>query len=314
MADVEKLYAGKIKALLREANRKSKYWEEENWSTSSGRDIWRQQRALEKEKKALLIALLGVDPQKEKNKLYGNRDYNEQMYSFLTEDKRQQAQDIQDKFQDLEQDVYSKYKGYYGEEVQADLKEIRNQRKAELAKFLTPYEMDEYELRQSHVAQQMQWETRTFNPDEQEFRKIFKVKQAYDDQYGGNPPDMDDKEAMKKYQAAQEEMKNQLKSELGDQRYKEYQRGQDWEYQQLDRLSSREGLADGTAAKVFDIKDAAQDQANKIRSDATLTPEQRKKALQDVKTATEEEMKKTMGDAYSKYTSRSGWWLRQLGQ
>ncbi|MDB6121974.1 MAG: hypothetical protein JWQ71_967 [Pedosphaera sp.] len=314
VADVDKLYAGKIKALRRESNKQSNYWEEKNWYESGGQDTWRQQRALEKEKKALLIALLGVDPQKEKNKLNGVPDYNEQMYSFLPEEKRQVVQDIQERFQDLEQEVYRKYKGYYGEEVQAETREIRKQRKAELAQLLTPYELDEYELRNSNVAQQMQWETRSFNADEQEFRKVFKVKQAFDGQYGSFSPDPDDKEEMKKYQAMQEEMKNQLKSELGEKRYKDYQRSQDWDYQQLDQLTSRAGLAEGTAAKVYDMKDTALDQAKKIRSDNSLTSEERKKALQDVKTTTEEEMKKTLGDSYSKYTSRSGWWIRQLGQ
>jgi hypothetical protein len=315
VADVEKLYAGKLKTLRRDADKGSNFWEEKNWRDSGVRDVWRQQRALEKEKRALLIELLGVDPQKEKNKLYGNIDYAERMYPFLTEEKRQQAQDIQEKFQDLEQDVYQKYKGYHGEETQAELKTVRDQRRAELAKILTPNELEEYELRNSQTAQQLGWDLKSFDANEQEFRSIFKVKKAFDDNLGNTWIDPDDKEAQKKYQAANAEKDKEIKAALGDSRYAEYKRSQDWEFQQLDRLANRQGLPSGSANKVYDMKQAAQDQVAKVRNDSTLTSEQRKAALKAIQVETEKAVGETLGEkGYKQYKDQSGWWIRSLSQ
>ncbi len=313
-ADVDKLYAKKIKALHHNAMKGYQYWQAgvNPWANMD-QEAWKQQRVLEKEKRALLIELLGVDPQKEKNKLYGNVDWQEQMYPFLSEDKREKTQAIQEKYQDLEQAIYRKYKGYYGEEMQAELKKVRNEQKAELAGLLTPYEMDEYALRNSQTANQMNWEMRTLDPDEQEFRKLYKIKSVFDDQFSGFQFDPDDKEAQAKYNEARKAMNEEIKGALGDARYTEYTRSQDYNYQQLARLADREGLPKGTAGKVYDMKAAAEEQAQKIRSDTTLNAADRKQALAAIQQETEQAVTQTLGDkAYGKYKDRNGWWIRSL--
>jgi hypothetical protein len=315
VAAVNKLYAAKLKALSHDRLKDYKYWEAKNWWEDGSQLMWRKQRELEKEKKALLKELLGVDPEKEKNKELGLPDYRERMMSYLPEYKRDQVEEITQRYQDLEQDSRRKYKGYWGEETQAEQRELRAQRRAELAKILTPQELEEYDLRNSQVAQQMQWEMRTFDPSEAEFRSVYKAKAAMDEKTGGTWLDPEDKEAQEKYNAARKEMDEQLKETLGDKRFAEYKRGQDWEYQQLVRLANREGLAADAPGKIFDMKDAADAQARKVRDDSSLTDEQRKTALAGIRSETEKAVGELLGEkVLKKYKSQYGWWINQVGR
>jgi hypothetical protein len=100
LADVNKLYAGRKKQLhAKEIT--ANYWEQKQW-WQQDQSIWKQDRALDKEKQKLLVELLGVDPQKEQTRLYGGQDYNERMYPFLSEEKRTEVLEVAQKFQDLE--------------------------------------------------------------------------------------------------------------------------------------------------------------------------------------------------------------------
>jgi len=60
--------------------------------------------------------------------------------------------------------------GLLGRGDAAEQRELRAQRRAELSKILSRKELEEYDLRNSQVAQQMQWEMRSFDPNEAEFR------------------------------------------------------------------------------------------------------------------------------------------------
>ena len=311
--DVNKLYAEKQKALSREQRMTKDYWQTETYTYNG--EYSRKSRQLAEEKRLLLIDLLGVDIDKLRRERQGLPDYEALRYPFLTEEKRKQAQDIWLRFQDLEQEIHTKYRNYFGEERNAELQAINKQREAELAKLLTPYELEEYKLRQSSTAQQLRWSMQAFEATEQEFRAIFRVEDNWASTHGqlAAGPDTDDPVAMKKYQDEQKQKEDLMKSALGEQRFKEYSRAKDYEYQQLYRLVQSSDLPKETASKVYDVKEAAQSQVNKVRMDSSLSSEQRQQALADIRAATVQAVQTSLGEKnYKKYESSGGWWIRNL--
>ncbi len=318
-SDVSKLYAEKYRALNRQYRYGSTaavdYWStEDTYRYSAERN--RRYRELTEEKKALLIELLGVDLEKVRQERQGIPDYEALRWAYLPEAKRKQVQDIVQRFQDMEQATYGKYRNYYGEERSAELTEINRQREAELAKVMTPQELEEYKVRSSQTAQQMKWNLAAFEPSEQEFRALFKVEDAFSSTMGAyrfGGPDPDDPVAQKKWADANKAKEDEMKKLLGETRYKEYTRAQDYYYQELYRMAQRSGLPKETVTKVFDMKDAAETQARRVRSDQNLTPEQRQQALVEIRNLTQKSIQDSLGEKnFKRYQSQGGWWLNNL--
>lgn len=317
-SDVSKLYAEKFREVNRNApygpGGSKEYWKAEDYATDPERS--RRNRELNEEKKALLIALLGVDVEKLRRERQGYPDYEGMRVAYLPEEKRKQVEDLRQKYQDMEQVLHFKYKDYYGEERTAEMENIRQQREAALAKILTPAELDEYNLRNSQVAQQMKWSLSAMEPSEQEFRALYKVEKEFADsmghfRYGGVDPD--DAEAQKRMADANKLKDEEYKKLLGEDRYKEYTRAKDYQYQELYRLAQRSGLPKETAGKVYDMKEAIEKQATQVRNDQNLTSEQRQQALTEMRTLAEKTLQETLGEkGFKSYQSRGGYWMRNL--
>ncbi len=314
IADVNKLYAPKLAALNRPAT-EYKYWEpQRNFGSVMDKDKQQQMRDIAKEKKALLQELLGVDSEEEARKLYGGTDYYERMSGFLPKEKRESVRELVQKFSDLEQDVYRKSDGHMDAEDAKELLKIRNDRRAELAKVLTPQELLEYELRNSQTASQMRYDLTAFEPSEEEFRKVFKARVEFDSEFGPNYGGTQDAEQMKKRAEAQRKLDEALKAELGDQRYAEYKQASDYAYRELARVAARYELPKETAKKVWAIKTAAEEQASQLRQDQTLSLEQRQTAAKAIQTETEKAVTEMLGDrGYKSYVNSGGYWVRNIG-
>lgn len=314
IADVNKLYAPKLAALNRPAT-EYKYWEpQRNYPVGMDKDKQRQMREIAKEKKALLQELLGVDSEEEARKLYGGADYYERMSGFLPKEKRDGVRELVQKFSDLEQDVYRKSDGRPDSEDSKELLKIRNERRAELAKLLTPQELLEYEVRSSQTATQMRYDLAAFEPNEDEFRRIFKARAEFDNEFGPNYGGTQDAEQMKKRAEAQRKVDEALKLELGPERYAEYKQASDYAYRELARVATRYELPKETAKKVWAVKTAAEEQASKLRQDQSLSTEQRLAASKAIQTETEKAVTEMLGErGYKSYLNSGGYWMRNVG-
>jgi hypothetical protein len=311
VADVNKLFRSKRDAINGD-DEEYKYWKtENNWETKAGRERQKQFQALEKEKSALLVELLGVDPTKERNKELGYFDYREQRLSFLPEEKRSQAREVQEGFQELKQEIYRD--AIYDADDWRKLRKIETDEMAKLATILTPEELEQYQLRNSHTADQLRSDLDGFEPTEDEFKEIFHLREARADELISSN-DQDDKETQETRKKATEEINAQVKAQLGDARFAEYERAQDWSYKELERLTEKLELPKESAAAVYDMKKVAEDQVKEIRSDKSLTPEQRTQALQAVREATEKAVATSLGGEknFNRYKLRGGWWISNL--
>ena len=310
-ADVKKLFDAR-KHTLNASTNKFEYWKAGNlFGSMMNEEKIKQSQELAKEKRDLLKELLGVAPE-EKPDMFGGMNPFESMLDFLPADKQNEVAEVFQKFQ------AKMVKGFSGGSPDAeDMKKIQGMQKemeTELGKILSPDELESYQLRMSQTAMMMRMQLASFDPSEQEFRDIFKLKKSFDDQFGSFGMLSQDKTEKQKYNDAKKDLDGQVKSLLGDSRYQDYERAQDYAYQGIYRVADRNGLGKEAANQVYDMKKAAEEQATKLRGDTTLSPEQRTEALKGIRTETENSIRTVFGDkGWQSYQSQPGaYWLKNI--
>jgi hypothetical protein len=308
IADVNKLFASRAKASAK-PKEKFKFWQTgmQSFAGMLDEEKIKQQQALNQERRALLKELLGVEPEEKPDlmAMFGGANPFETMLDFLSPGKQTQVMELEQKY------AAKLMKGFQNGQPDADdMKEmvkVQKEKDAELAKIMTPEEKQDYDLRMSQTAMMMRMQLGSFEPSEQEFRDVFNAKKKFDDEFSpygmlGNDPADQEKRA-----AAQKDLDSQLKTILGDSRYADYERAQDYNYQNLYKIVERQGLPKEDAVKVYDMKKAADEQTQNLNSDATLSADQRKKAQDQVKAETEKAIWGILGDkGYESYKKQAG--------
>jgi len=319
LTDVAKLY-GRRRAAIRAQAQPYKFWQTgDAWDSGPAMTpvIRQQLQELEKEQRDLVKELLGVDLQTELAKYWDADDEQERMYGFLPQDKRQKVMDLQSKYDELEREVYANSKGVMLDEDQEKLKRIQKQKEAELAATLSPEEFEEYELRNSPTATSLRTQMTGFAPTEEEFRKIFRLQKTFDNEFNQAFDSTDDSQMEVKSRAqqdAQDALNAEIKKTLGDQRYNEWVRAQDGDYKALLQVAERFELPKETAGKIYDMKQDAEQQKQKVDANANLTEEQRNKALAAIVRETEKSVAAAMGDkVFKAYQKNNGQWMQNLG-
>lgn len=174
---------------------------------------------------------------------------------------------------------------------------LDKEKHADLAEILTPQELEDYDMRNSLVTARLRPALAFFNATEDEFHTIYKIQQAFADQLYPTTPVM----AQQRTAAAQE-VADQLKAALGDQRYADFERSSDRDYQQLAQLEQSENLPTGTAVQAYNLRDSLSQESNRIFNDATLNVDQKRAALQSLAQSTRTQLLATLGptagDAY----------------
>lgn len=310
-ADVNKLYEAKRKELAG-PKKKFEFWKPAAlMGAVADPERTEKERALNKEKRALLTQLLGSAPDEKPDLLASTATQLEAMFDFLPTEKRSKVFEL---MQDMQAKMQKAMKG--GAPDPEDMRKLMKESETAMAGLLTPEEMLDYNLRFSMTANMMRMQLAGFEPTEQEFLDLFKKRKAYDDEYGlafGGGLNLKGEEKAKQ-EAAKKALDDDIKAQLGDARYAEFKRGEDFAFQAMYRTADREGLGKEAAVKVYDMKKAAEDQAKQIRTDQTLSSEQRTAALRGIREETERAVKGVFGEkGYATYERNNGtFWLNGL--
>lgn len=318
ITDVAKLYARR-RAAIRAQAQPYKYWQTgDAWQSEAATTpaMRKQLEDLEKEEQTLVHDLLGVDLQTELSKYWNADDEQERMYGFLPQEKRQKVLDVQAKYDEQEQAVYANSKGVMLDEDQEKLRRIEKQREAELAGVLTPEEFEEYELRNSSTATALRSQMSGFEPTEDEFRKIFRLQKTLDNEFNQAFDTSDPNQSAVKARAqqqAQDALNAEIKKTLGEERYNQWARGQDSDYKALVQVAERFDLPKETANSIYDMKQDAERQKQKVDANPNLTDDQRAKALAAIARETQRAVSAAMGDkVFNAYQRANGQWLQDL--
>jgi hypothetical protein len=317
-ADVNKLFEDRKRAQRSANTNRFEYWKPgmQMFTKMFDEEKIKQQQALAKERRDLLTTLLGSAPEEKPDvaaaMMGGGAEMMEAMFDFLPAGKQTAAMEIEQKFAAK----LMKEAGNIGGgdlDAMKEMMKVQREKEAELAKVLTPQELEDYNLRMSQTSMMMRFQLASFDPNEQEFRDVFKQRKAFEDEFGFTGQVPTDKVEKEKYEAAKKEMNDQIKQALGE-RYADYERAQDWSYQSLYSVAQRNGVSKEATVQVFDMKKAAEAEAKRLRADTTLNQEQRNAALLGIQQETQQSIRSTMGDkafeAYQKNPAAS--WLKGL--
>ncbi|HVS53931.1 MAG TPA: hypothetical protein VHD62_16365 [Opitutaceae bacterium] len=130
---------------------------------------------------------------------------------------------------------------------------LQNEAHAAMAQLLSPQELEDYDLRLGNTANNLRAQLAGFDPSEQEFRALHALQQAFNDRFGPmyGPFSADDIRARGE---AQRQLNDQIHAALGDQRYADYQRTTDYNYQVASRLVARLELPPETANQLYTMQ------------------------------------------------------------
>ncbi len=311
-ADVNKLFEARRRELAG-PKKKFEFWKPGAlMGAAVDPDRAAKERALNQEKRALLIELLGSAPEDTPDLLAGAATQMEAMFDFLPTDKRNKVFEL---MQDMQAKMQKSMKG--GTPDAEDMRKMMKENEAALAGVLSPEELLDYNLRFSMTANMMRMQMAGFEPSEQEFLELFKKRKAYDDEFGlggfGGGLNLKGEEK-EKQKAAEKALDDQVKAQLGDDRYQDYKRSQDYAFQAMFRAADREGLGKDAAVKAFEMKKAAEEQAKQLRADKNLSADQRTAALRAIRDETERSVKGVFGEkGYATYERNNGtFWLKSL--
>jgi len=311
ISDLDKLMAPRLQAANgRRADLQFWHSEEEELANDRDlRDVRRQQREVDREKRAVIEELLGVDLVRERMRLRGEQDYYERRMAFLPEERRTGLRKVLEHYDELEQGIREKE---WDEGVplsaheRAQLRKLREQRQTEIDGLLSPAEREQYGLWMSESANAVRSATYGMEITKEEFLVIYEAQKAFDQQWAASDPEMMDEGGRQRWGTARQQMETDLQRQLGPERFAEYKRGQDPDFHQLSAAATRFKLPKETSKQAYEVKRAFLEIRQTMDANPALSPEQRQQALHAVQQESERTMRSLLGENAFRYYLRTG--------
>lgn len=283
------------------------YWKapDPGRSMELARATTRQQREIS----TTLIRLLGEDYLNDAPEML---EMLQQQYGPLPAAKLVRVQALQEDYNELRVNLSLPGAGPLDQERRRLLDQ---EQRADLAALLSPQELLEYDLRHSPTSHRLRLELGAAQPSEAEFRSLFTIYQALDQQFpinasSGQPPDAT---LLAARRAAEERALEQVKLTLGPARAAELAQARDPQARQENQLVARLGLPLSAAAEVVAIKRELNERGGAFRRDQTLNDAQRQEQLRALVDVAERRLTATLGArGLSAYREYGGEWLRHL--
>lgn len=302
VADVNQLYAHRRATEVIGADQQ---W----WRSDPDRDLIKQAldklKSLDAERKALLTKLLGpswdadLDPMVPAVKAFIS--LTGPVLGDLPADKKKAVFNAAVKMQD-KIDAYIEAQRQQGKPIDpVEMLKIRESSRAELATMLEPAQLEEFLLRYSQTAKDLREELKGFTLTPDEFRALFRARDPIESQsdlyYAGT-----DADTLKRRDELEKKRDDALREVLGAERYTEYKLNLDPAFQRA--KSTVESLG-GEAEKVlplYEIDRLSREEMDRIRSDDSMTLEERVEALAEAQVEQQKSIQKILGDkAFEKW-------------
>ena len=301
VADVDKLFESKRKAIAKKKP-PVEFWKTgmQMFTAQIDQETIKQRQELRAERRALIKELLGTDvPDKPE---MANLNPLGDLLDFLPESKQSELVQAMERFQAKALEAVGK--GTPDSEDMKNLQKIQKEMDEELARILTPEQKEQYDLRLSNTAMIMRMQLGAFEPNEQEFREIFKLQKKFDDEHGLQMGRLSTEDQASR-KVAQEDLNKQLKEVLGD-RYQDYELSKSPTYSALHKISQRHEIPSEKIKDAYAAKKAMEQELRNLR-DRELSAEQRKEITDRIAVETQNHVRRTLGDAaYEAYIKQGG--------
>jgi hypothetical protein len=172
---------------------------------------------------------------------------------------------------------------------------LRDFTRTELAKILTPEQMEEFLLRYSHNSTKLRQDLRGLDLTPDEFRKVFRaidpVEHRIQLEYGG--PEVLSQKQREQFEAQRERA---IREALTPERYAQYQLTKDPVYRQAQMLALQYGMNGKAIQPIYELQKSMEARRVQITQNASLTPEQKSQALQSVAIEQQQSLQKMTGE------------------
>ena len=314
LTDILRLYAAQ-RGQFYHNGREFKFWETDEKRKLNAKQLEQREKQLaviDKEIPPVLRELLGINYEREMNKYFVDSNEDERRLNFLPEEKRNQLLALRDKIEGLQEHILEAANGNLSAADLEALQKIEEQRKAELGELLSGSELAEFELRMSGTADQLRADLIGFNPSESEFREIFELQRAVKEKFAY--ANANDEAVQKEKVAAQKEVEEVIKRQLGDARYADYEKAQNPDYRNACVFTEVYELPTSTAQALFEIKQIAETERQNLLANSALQEGDRLEALKAIQAETEKTLRATLGaKIFANYTQGTGKWVQNLG-
>lgn len=223
------------------------------------------------------------------------------------------VQRINDDYAEMTSQIRASMQGITLPEDREKLALLEREKRADLASLLSPEEFADYEMRSSPVTSRMRAALTIMDASESEFQTLFKIQQAYQERI--NPSTglgFVSSDMMTQRTEAQKQQADQIKAALGEARAAEFARASNSDYQQIHRLTQRDGLPIATANQAFALRDSAAQESTRIMNDPSLDIEAKRGALKSLGQSTRQQLVNTLGQNAGTSYAQSARWVTQL--
>jgi hypothetical protein len=170
---------------------------------------------------------------------------------------------------------------------------LQNER-TQLQTWLTPVALNEYLLRYSTTAAQLRADTRGVNYSAEQFQNLFAAIDPIllepDYYYRGEDPDL-----LARQRALQAQYDGALQQALGSQTYHALRLNQDPLYLSIAAAAQQTGISAQNVTKLYQINRVTQAELDRIRNDATLSPDEKIEALAATRTEQQKAIQELLG-------------------
>lgn len=169
-----------------------------------------------------------------------------------------------------------------GQEIDpAELARFRRDHRAELAQTLTPEQLEEYQLRHSANAEHLRGILKGFEATPDEFRAIFRAREALDNEielnYSGADP-----QSQRRRQEIERMRDAAVEQALGPERAPVYRATQDPLFREAQYIAEQSGAPPEKVIPLYRVQQEGVRERDRINRDTTLTADQRATAIREV--------------------------------
>ena len=320
-AVLNRQFAGRIAALVPRAE-PLRYWNKDPWkSPRADPETQKQLKQIEAEKQRLLTDLLGPNALRAGAPASGeDSPASLETNPYLSPEKRETVNELRQQFDEERQRISAELKTAGASRVQelnAALKGVNARERESLAQCLTPAELEDVDMWESDTARRLRTTLSGFEPTEEEFRRICRLRRKVDDEFGVRLASSWGLSGSEECRAAQRAMEAALKEELGPERFAAYKRGEDRDYRFLINSANRLNLAPEVPDKVWAIRESVLAERTRLLAQPNLTWEAQQAALRQMAIQTRQSVAEAMGGepVMNRYESGPGFvWLKDLTQ
>lgn len=253
------------------------------------------------------MAYAGADPTEAQRRAYGN----------LSPAKIALVQQIADDYTEMLAQARNGTQGIMLPEDREKIAYLEKEKRADLARILTPEELADYEMRTSMVTMRLRNMLTVLDANEAEFRAIYQAHAAYQDVlyptytagfvYTGMSQ-MDER------RKATDTVNATLKQSLGEARFAEYMRANDRDFQQLYQASRADNLSYDTLVRAYNTRQPTGEASIKIANDTTLSMEEKTAALKKLAQEARTQLLSTLGPTAGPSYAETARWVTTLEQ